>query len=367
MKTPNLWIFKSKCLSLAVVLFCTSLIAHTQIVFTAGSVICNTTGVLCIGSGCTNPGNVSDGDPSSFGTMNTAIGVGCTVTLVANFASVQPATNWAGFEVRAVGLAGVLSNLTLRIFNTGTSQSQQASGSAIIQLLATDRGFIQIQSTIPFDQVQIDLASVVGVAQSLDVFFGYSNVAKLLFALPVTLVQFDVTSQDKNALLSWRTASEQNSNRFEIEQSMNGIAFAKIAAVAAAGNSTGEINYSYTDHNIGHYGTTLLYYRLRQVDNDGRAFYSPIRSLGVPRSGQIHTYPIPFKDVIAVDLPVGMNGVAEINLTDMMGRLVFHRTDNISDTQTGLVLTNLNGLPGGTYILTIRTTKDVKNIKLVKQ
>ena len=89
MKTPNLWIFKSKCLSLAVVLFCTSLVAHTQIVFTAGSVTCNTTGVLCIGSGCTNTGNVSDGDPSSFGTMNTAIGVGCTVTLVANFASGQ--------------------------------------------------------------------------------------------------------------------------------------------------------------------------------------------------------------------------------------------------------------------------------------
>ncbi|TMI69948.1 MAG: T9SS type A sorting domain-containing protein [Bacteroidetes bacterium] len=366
MKTPNLWTIKSKCLFLSVVLFCTSLVANTQIVFTAGSVGCNTSGI-CIGSGCVNAANVSDGDPGSFGTMNTTIGVGCTVTLAANFASIQPATNWTGFEVRAVGLATVLSNITLRIFNTGTSQSQQAGGSAIIQLLATDRGFIQIQSTIPFDQVQIDLASVVGVAQSLDVFFGYSNVAKLLFALPVTLVQFDVAPQDKDAILSWRTSSEQNSNRFEIEQSLNGVAFSKIAEVAAAGNSTGEINYSYTDHNIGHYGTTLLYYRLRQVDNDDRASYSPIRSLGVPRSGQIHTYPIPFRDVIAVDLPAGMNGVAEINLTDMAGRLVFHRTDNISDTQTGLVLTNLNGLPGGTYILTIRTAKDVKNIKLIKQ
>jgi hypothetical protein len=320
-----------------------------------------------LGSGCTNPNNASDGNASSFATVNTTIGVGCTVTLVASFAAVQPAGNWAGFEVQATGLATVLSSITLRVFNTGTSQSQQASGSAIIQLLATDRGFIQFQSTVPFDQVQIDLASVIGLAQSVDVFFGYSNPAKMLFELPVTLVRFDVLSQDNDALLLWRTVSEQNSNRFEIEQGIDGVAFTKIAELPAAGNSTSEINYSYTDHNIGHYHNTIIYYRLRQVDNDGRAAFSPIKSLGTPRKAQIHTYPVPFTDVVAVDLPVGTSGPAEINLTDMQGRLVLHRRDNVSDSQTGLVLSGLSGLASGMYVLTIRAPSAVWNIKLVKQ
>ncbi|HET6995537.1 MAG TPA: hypothetical protein VFI06_11175, partial [Chitinophagaceae bacterium] len=65
--------------------------------------------------------------------------------------------------------------------------------------------------------------------------------------LPVQLISFNVVQQDRDGLLTWRTASEQNSNRFEIEQSNDGISFTKIGQVAGAGNSSTDIDYSFTD------------------------------------------------------------------------------------------------------------------------
>jgi hypothetical protein len=366
MKSQILLVLRPRHLFFIVMTFM-GFVAHPQIIFTTGSVLCNTSGV-CLGSECTDPNNVSDGDPTSFGIMNTAVGLGCTVTLSASFASVQPVGSWLGFEVEGSGLATLLANVTLRARNTGTSEFEEQGGSGILNLLATDRGFLEFQTTtVAFDQIELDVHSVLGLAQSLNVYFGFSNSSKLLFPLPVSLVRFDVLSQDQDALLLWRTVSEQNSDRFEIEQSLDGNAFNKIAEVAAAGNSNSEINYSYTDHNIGHYSNSVIYYRLTMVDNDGKTAYSPIRSLHAPPSDHIRTYPIPFHDVIAIDIPVGMSGSAELNITDMQGRLIYHRRDNISDSQTGLVLTGLSALPSSIYVLTIRTPNDIKNIKLVKQ
>jgi hypothetical protein len=90
--------------------------------------------------------------------------------------------------------------------------------------------------------------------------------------LPVELVSFDASPNAHGVHLSWRTASEQNSDHFLIERSSDGELFTGIQQVEAQGYSTTETNYTAVDPDplVG-----LAYYRIRQVDADGGIFFGP--------------------------------------------------------------------------------------------
>jgi hypothetical protein len=70
----------------------------------------------------------------------------------------------------------------------------------------------------------------------------------------------------------WSTAQEENSDRFEIEMSVNGITeWYKVATVAAAGHSSTDHAYS-AEFPAGN--ASILFIRLKQIDLDGHFTYS---------------------------------------------------------------------------------------------
>lgn len=92
--------------------------------------------------------------------------------------------------------------------------------------------------------------------------------------LPVELLYFEGTAHSTYNNLKWATASEQNSNYFGIERSIDGETWREVATKQSAGNSTEKINYYYSD-NIDQF--TIHYYRLVQYDIDGKfEIYGPI-------------------------------------------------------------------------------------------
>jgi hypothetical protein len=84
--------------------------------------------------------------------------------------------------------------------------------------------------------------------------------------LPIELLSNDASCDSKNVVIKWTTATETNNNFFTIEKSIDGINFTDIATIPGAGNSTGNLNYSYTDFNSFN---GVGYYRLKQTDYDG--------------------------------------------------------------------------------------------------
>ena len=92
-------------------------------------------------------------------------------------------------------------------------------------------------------------------------------------ALPVTWLNFNGVLRNNETYLNWSTANEFNSKGFEVQKSMDGQTFADIGFVEGAGNSSIINNYSYTDAKVQS-GTN--YYRLKQVDLDGRFSYSSV-------------------------------------------------------------------------------------------
>jgi hypothetical protein len=96
----------------------------------------------------------------------------------------------------------------------------------------------------------------------------------LAVILPVHLTKFTAKAAGAEVKLNWSTASEINSRKFEIERSANGIDFKYIGEVAAYRNSTVARDYYFTDKQPN---TGTNFYRLKQIDNDGKSYYSPVR------------------------------------------------------------------------------------------
>lgn len=95
--------------------------------------------------------------------------------------------------------------------------------------------------------------------------------------LPVQLSWFKASvTASGTGLLEWRTESELNNDRFDIERSVNGIDFERLGSVEGAGTTNAANQYSFEDKNPV---LSLVYYRLKQVDFNGKSEYSSLVSL----------------------------------------------------------------------------------------
>ena len=175
--------------------------------------------------------------------------------------------------------------------------------------------------------------------------------------LPVKLVDFTVRENNGKNLLQWTTATESNSDYFNIERSCNAQFYEPIGRVSASGFSTTQINYSFIDNNPAK-GTN--YYRLAMIDRSGRSEYSKIVSITSKENLAI--------DITYVDLSTRTNTLslkinspqslpADISIIDMNGRTVFNTEIQI---QKGInsFTKNIPVLPGGIYYVRLFTTTE---------
>ncbi|HYO22456.1 MAG TPA: T9SS type A sorting domain-containing protein, partial [Flavisolibacter sp.] len=115
--------------------------------------------------------------------------------------------------------------------------------------------------------------------------------------LPLQLLEFTGRKRNATVELIWRTENEQNTSHFEVERSRNGIGFTSVGKKQAA-NSSGEHRYELTDVQPL---DGINYYRLKQVDRDGRFVYSPIVRVKFEREREkLKIYPQPAQSTINV-------------------------------------------------------------------
>jgi hypothetical protein len=123
--------------------------------------------------------------------------------------------------------------------------------------------------------------SVTGAAVPAGHFFRSWTLSHLENPLPVELVHFSGVCDGGRVTLTWVTASEQNTDAFIIERSTDNINYAAIGTVAAAGHSSAMVHYSFVDEAP----PALAYYRLKQMDLDGRSNIGPVSATGCGNNG----------------------------------------------------------------------------------
>ena len=119
--------------------------------------------------------------------------------------------------------------------------------------------------------------------------------------------------------LTWATASEHMSERFELLRSSDALNYAPIASIPAAGESQSTLNYMFTDTDPLE---GVSYYRLRQVDNDGVDSRSNTVSVVFKRAdNDLLIFPNPGNDRMELVVGPDLEGTS-ICLLDATGREV---------------------------------------------
>ncbi|MGI4869739.1 MAG: T9SS type A sorting domain-containing protein [Janthinobacterium lividum] len=182
--------------------------------------------------------------------------------------------------------------------------------------------------------------------------------------LPVELTAFGVVARHGGAQLSWHTASELNSDHFEIERSLDGHNYLAIGQVAGQGTTAQPHSYSFTDAGSARLGKQL-YYRLRLVDIDRTTSYSPVRVAdftAATLAAKVHLYPNPTSADVTIDLtqlPTGLYTVRVLSLTGQLLSSAELTTGQEHDLP-------VSSLPAGLYVVQVQSSSLHLTQSLVK-
>ena len=141
-------------------------------------------------------------------------------------------------------------------------------------------------------------------------------------------------------------------DHFDIERSRDGVAYTKIGEVKGFGTSSAAHDYAFTDAGAAPVGGGQVYYRLRQVDADGRSEFSPVRTLefGVGAAGPVGFLLVPNPAQQRVSLQLSLVSAGTVCLTDLAGRVVLRQAIEAGALRPSL---DLAALPTGIYVVQV--------------
>ncbi len=180
-----------------------------------------------------------------------------------------------------------------------------------------------------------------------------------LGALPITFSSFTAQKQNKIVKLSWSTEQEINSSHFIIERSADGRNWQSLASLNAAGNSSNHLEYTAYD-NLPLNGTS--YYRINEVDKDGKLQVSVVRSVNFDKGYSITVAPNPARDFVTVTLDKINNAASTIQLFNAAGNIIFTEKTNLSKINI-----NTAAFARGLYFIKISNAGEVATQKLLLQ
>ena len=176
-------------------------------------------------------------------------------------------------------------------------------------------------------------------------------------ALSVNLLSFTGRNVNTKNILNWVTKNELNNDRFEVERSTDGSFFEAIGSVKGRGTTNLTSEYIFADE-APYNGAN--FYRLRQIDFDGKATYSKIILINVKsdRTAIVNVRPNPTTSQLyySIYTPISTNGVATI--TDMLGRVVYTQSVSLLSGYTNMEF-DAENLAAGSYMITLRNANGI--------
>jgi len=184
------------------------------------------------------------------------------------------------------------------------------------------------------------------------------TIAVTVIPLPVKISNYELQivnstiNKSKQVANLWTTATEINSKNFEVQRSNDGRNFVSIGTITAKGFAN---EYSFVDDKpfMG-----LNYYRLKQIDNDGKFALSVVKTINLNSNEifNVSIYPNPAKNVL--NITVANGDVKQVRIFNSLGKTVYTTIEN----RTSYIL-NLTSLSSGIYFVEILTNDGRREVE----
>ena len=187
--------------------------------------------------------------------------------------------------------------------------------------------------------------------------------------LPVKYLSFTGNALNQSVVLNWVTSQETNNNYFEIERSFTGKDFAYIGITLDGYENGTKKEYSFKDNTSLLENKEVIYYRLKQIDKDGKFSYSSILVVRLKSISKvdIQVSPNPFTERLTVRFTATENTTADVSIMNISGQSIINKKSNVSKGFNNLQIEGLSNLPSGTYFAIISVDgKIIGSQKIVK-
>ena len=193
---------------------------------------------------------------------------------------------------------------------------------------------------------------------------GTAVISPLGGPLPVTLTSFTASLQQSNQVkVAWITSMEFNCSRYDIERSTDGVIFSTVATKAGSGNSSVPITYVIND-DITAVTASIVYYRLKQIDIDGKSSISKVASVRLKKTiGDFTVSPNPFRNNVNINIEWDKNETTVVKVFNVTGTEVVSKNVKMIKGYNYIDMDELSLVPPGNYIIQFNAA----NGKLIKQ
>ncbi len=226
-------------------------------------------------------------------------------------------------------LGSTISSVTGILFNTFIS--------GIVSYSNIDTNNFVAMTQVDYSNVntltlRVGVVGRVSSATTRQSSFYFKPFNSLNIVLPVKLIDFTAQTSENTNIISWKTTSEENANRFEIYKSDNGANFIKVGEVAATGFSQSLQSYSFVDQANSESAT---FYRLKLIDNDGASAWSKIVSIAATNASTTKVqsvYPNPTHGAININFSQLSESSFNVQIIDAFGKVYQQvNSDEVSD------------------------------------
>jgi hypothetical protein len=181
--------------------------------------------------------------------------------------------------------------------------------------------------------------------------------------LPVTMTDYTATlSNDHSSVtVDWTTANEENNKYFILQRSADGQKFSDLDTIAAANQASG---HAYSDIDRAPLAGNN-FYRLSQVDNDGKTTLFGVLEVTVPAAtapASLQISPNPARNTIYLQLENPELGTLQVRLSDVQGKILGTWRFNKQQADWAQAI-DISTIPQGNYFITVEGGKTIKEVK----
>lgn len=164
--------------------------------------------------------------------------------------------------------------------------------------------------------------------------------------MPVKFTGFFAKKSGQHVQLTWSTSDEINNSHFQIQRSIDGRTWNTIGEVTAGSSAANQ--YAFTDRSIPSAAT--IFYRLKQVDNDGQFLFSTIKTIHADRSTAIATIYPASAQTIAVEFNEQLKGKIMVRVVSINGQAL---VEKIFTEPAYRMLLNIPAATKGLYVVQV--------------